>query len=141
MNHWKWHAPDPMCGSWVYYQTERVWIAYHSMSFLPELSKITLTCPKWVKGNKYGQFWLAQRQQNQYQLWTAQSQQNDQFENLNISSHEKARNIKFGQQVNIIEGVTLSTLPWQVVMLLAHNHVTNLIVSSYRGATVIKFGQ
>ena len=36
-------------------------------------------------------------------------QQNDQFENLYISSHGKARNIKFGQQVNIIERVPLGT--------------------------------
>ena len=67
--------------------------------------------------------------------------QNDQFENLYISSHGKARNIKFGQQVNIIERVPLGTPPQAVVMSLAHNHMTNLFISSYRGATVIKFGQ
>ena len=71
--------------------------------------------------------------------WTAQSQQNDQFENLYISSHGEARNIKFGQQVNIIERVTLGTPSQEVVMSLAHNHVANLFMSSYRGATVIKF--
>ena len=58
-----------------------------------------------------------------------------------ISSHEEARNIEFGQQVNIIETVPLGTPPQEVVMSLAHNHVTNLFISSYRGATVIKFGQ
>ena len=63
-----------------------------------------------------------------------------QFENLCISSHEEARNIKFGQQVNIIERVPLGASQ-AVVMTLAHNHVTNLFISSYRGATVIKFGQ
>ena len=67
-------------------------------------------------------------------------QQNDQFENLYISSHGKARNIKFGQQVNIIERVPLGTPP-QAVVMTAHNHVTNLFISSYREATVIKFGQ
>ena len=66
-------------------------------------------------------------------------QQNDQFENLYISSHGEARNIKFGQQVNIIERVPLGTPPQVVVMSLAHNHVTNLFISSYRGATVIRF--
>ena len=58
-----------------------------------------------------------------------------------ISSHEEARNIEFGQQVNIIETVPLGTPPQEVVMSLAHNHETNLFISSYRGATVIKFGQ
>ena len=60
---------------------------------------------------------------------------------LYISSHGEARNIKFGQQVNIIEMVPLGTPPQVVVMTIAHNHVTNLFISSYRGATVIKFGQ
>ena len=52
----------------------------------------------------------------------------------------EARNIKFGQQVNIIERVPLGALPQAVVILLAHNHVTNLFILSYRGATVIKWG-
>ena len=46
----------------------------------------------------------------------------------------KASNIKFGQQVNIIEKVPLGTLPQAVVMSLAHNHATNPLISSYRGA-------
>ena len=71
----------------------------------------------------------------------AQSQQNDQFENLYICSYGEVRNIKFGQQVNINEKVPLGTPPQAVVMTLAHNHMTNLFISSYRGATVIKFGQ
>ena len=50
-------------------------------------------------------------------------------------------NIKFGQQVKIIERVPLDTLPQAVVMSLAHDHMTNLFISSYRGATVIKFGE
>ena len=37
--------------------------------------------------------------------------------------------------------VPLGTLPEEVVMSLAHNHMTNLFISSYRWATVIKFGQ
>ena len=41
----------------------------------------------------------------------------------------------------MIERVLLGTLPQAVVMSLAHNHVTNLFISSYRGATVIKVGQ
>ena len=46
---------------------------------------------------------------------------------------------KFGQQLNI-EKVPLGTPPQAVVMTLAHNHMTNLFILSYRGATVIKFG-
>ena len=48
---------------------------------------------------------------------------------------------KFGQQVNITERVPLGTLSQVVVMSLAHNHMANLFISSYRGATVCKFGQ
>ena len=58
-----------------------------------------------------------------------------------ISSHGKTRNIEFGQLINIIERVPLGTPPQVVVMSLAHNHVKNLFILSYRGATVIKFRQ
>ena len=52
----------------------------------------------------------------------------------------EARNIKFGQHVNVIKKVLLGTPSQEVVMLLAYNHMTNLSISSYKGATVIKFG-
>ena len=42
---------------------------------------------------------------------------------LKFSTHGEARNIKSGQQVNI-EKATLGTPPQEVVMSLAHNHVT-----------------
>ena len=58
-----------------------------------------------------------------------------------IFRHREARNIKFGHQINIIERVPLGTLPQAVLMLLAHNHLTNLFISNYRGAAVIKFKQ
>ena len=58
-----------------------------------------------------------------------------------VFSQGEARNIKFGQQANIIERVPLGTPPQVVVMTLAHNYVTNLFISSYKGATVIKFRQ
>ena len=59
-----------------------------------------------------------------------------------ISSHGEARNIKFGQLVNLIQRVPLATLSWEVVMSLPHNHatLTNLFISRYREAVVIKFG-
>ena len=62
---------------------------------------------------------------------------------LKISSHGEARNIKFGHQVKLIQRVPLDTLSQEVVTLLPHNHMnlTNLFISSYRGAPVIKFGQ
>ena len=42
--------------------------------------------------------------------------------------------------MNIIERVRLGAQPQAVKMSLAHNHVTNLFISNYRGATVIKLG-
>ena len=36
----------------------------------------------------------------------------------------------------MIERVPLDTLPQAVVMSLAHNHLTNLFILSYRGATI-----
>ena len=49
------------------------------------------------------------------------------------SSHRKASNIKFGQQLNPIQRAPLGTLPQEVVMSLAHNPVTNLFISiTYR---------
>ena len=62
-----------------------------------------------------------------------------QFKTLNISSRGKARNIKFGHQINIIERVPLGILPQVVVMPSAHNHLTNHYISSYRGAAAINF--
>ena len=57
--------------------------------------------------------------------------------------HGEAKNIKFGDQVNLIQRVQLGPLSQKVVASLPHNHMTliNLFISSYRGATVIKFGQ
>ena len=43
-------------------------------------------------------------------------------------------------QINI-ERVPLDTPPQAVVMSLAHNHLINLFILSYRGAAIIKFGQ
>ena len=39
-----------------------------------------------------------------------------------------------------MERIPLVALLQAVVISLAHNHVTNLFISSYRGATVIKLG-
>ena len=61
-------------------------------------------------------------------------------EYIYIFSHREARNIKFGHQINI-ERVPPGTLPQAVVMSLVHNHLTDLFISSYRGAAVIKFKQ
>ena len=41
-----------------------------------------------------------------------------------ISSHGEARNIKFGQQVNLIQRVPLGTPPQEVLMSLPHNQMT-----------------
>ena len=85
---------------------------------LPKLSKITVNCPKGT------------------------NRVNSDLPKVSKTiSHRETRNIKFRQQVNIIERVPSGTPPQAVVMTLAHNHVTDLFISSCRGATVIKFGQ
>ena len=43
---------------------------------------------------------------------------------LKISSLGEARNIKFGQQVNLTQRGLLGTLPQEVVTALHHNHMT-----------------
>ena len=60
-----------------------------------------------------------------------------------ISSVMEKLETKFGQQVNLIQRILLGTPPQEVVTSLLYNHVilTNLFISSYRGAIVIKFGQ
>ena len=54
---------------------------------------------------------------------------------LKISSLGEARNIKFGQQVNLTQRGLLGTLPQEVVTSLHQNHMTlkNLLNSGYRG--------
>ena len=51
--------------------------------------------------------------------------------------------VSFRLQVSLIQKVLLGTPHQQVVTLLSHDHVTltNLFISSYARATVIKFGQ
>ena len=82
------------------------------------LSLFVLTCPKLAK-------WTSTFNCSRTAKWP--------IWNLYISSHREARNIKFGQQVNIIERVSLGTPPRTVLMPLAHNYTTNLLILSYRG--------
>ena len=65
------------------------------------------------------------------------------LKNLHFSSHVGVRNIKFKEQVNLILRVPLVTPPQEAATLLLHNYVTltNLFISSYRVANVVKFGQ
>ena len=51
-----------------------------------------------------------------------------------ITGHREARNIKFEQQVNLIQRAPLGTLPQEVLTSLPHNHMTliNFFISSYR---------
>ena len=51
------------------------------------------------------------------------------------------KKLEIWTQLNLIERVTLGTLPHEVETSLAYNHMTNLLISSYRGATVIKIEQ
>ena len=87
---------------------------------LPKLSKKT-DIPQVSKTEQTGNVWICPKLQN------------DQFENLYTSSHGEARNINFGQWVNIIEMAPLGTPPQAVVILLAHNHVTDLFHSVTKG--------
>ena len=90
LNHWKWLVLDPVLSSWSFFVKQRT----SSVNFdLAKVSKIS--------------------------NWTAQSHQNDQFENLYISSDGEPRTIKFGQQIIIIERVTLGTLPQEVVYVVS----------------------
>ena len=50
LKHWKWLAPDPMLVSWIFGQTQRVWIVFLQPVLL-KLSKITVTCPNPIKMN------------------------------------------------------------------------------------------
>ena len=53
---------------------------------------------------------------------------------------EKLETSDLDSRLKIIERVPLRTPPHTVVMS-QKNHMTNLFISSYRGAIVIKFGQ
>ena len=54
---------------------------------------------------------------------------------------EKLRTSNFKLQLNLIRRIQFHTPAQEVVMTLPHNQMTNLLMSSCKGATVIKFGQ
>ena len=60
-----------------------------------------------------------------------------------ISSHREARNIKFGQQVDLIQKISLGAPTQEVLMSLPHDHMTltNFFISSHWGYCYQKFGQ
>ena len=109
--------------------------------FLPKLSKITVTCPQSVKKEQIGTVLTCPKLAKWISALSCSKSAKWPIWNLYISSHVEARNIKFRQQVNIIERVPLGTPPQAVIMSLPHDHMTNLFFLSYSGATVIKFGQ
>ena len=64
------------------------------------------------------------------------------YSNLYIFSHGEARNIKSGNQVNLIQRVLLGTLPQEVLKsYLIFMRLWQISLSLVTGATVIKFGQ
>ena len=94
--------------------------------------------PKTTKMNKKCQIWLAQSKKMTYIFELLKSSKMSSLK-IYISSHREARNIRFGQQVKFHK-----VLPHQdVVPSLPHNHLTlkKKFIASYRGVTVIKFGQ
>ena len=112
------------------------------INVMPKPTKTTVTCPKQYKRISRINFDLP-KVNKMTQVLIAHSQQKDQLENLYICSNREARNIKFGQQANLIERVPRGTLLQELVTSLPHNHMilTNLFTSSYRRATLIQFGQ
>ena len=110
-------------------------------SVLPKHCKITVACLKSLKWTSRVNFNLPKvgRMTINFELLKVSK-----ITSLKIySSHGEGRNIKLEHQLNFIQRLQVSPLPKEVVMSLPHNHVilTNLFISSYRGATVIKFGQ
>ena len=107
---------------------------------LPRTNKIAVTWPYSVWNERVGSILIYPKSAKWLSILKCQKLQNHLFENLHISCHWEARNIRFEQKVNVIQRVLLGTLP-KVVTSLRHNNVRNLSTSSDRGATVIKFGQ
>ena len=101
--------------------------------FLNFLSNGGLDC--FVRSNNYdlsiftinkqvGSILTSQKSAKWIPIWAVQSQENGQFKNIYIFSHGEARNIKFGQLINLSQIVLLGTLPQEVVTSLTHNHMT-----------------
>ena len=127
---WKWLVPDPMHGSWIFCQTERLWSAFLRPNILSKLIKITVTYQKYVKIN---QFWLVQSQQNDHPFWTAQS---------HLKAMEKLETPDSNRQTSLIQRVPFGTPPHDVVTSLTQScDLANLFIISYRGTTVIKITQ
>ena len=82
---------------------------------LPRNSKITVPCPKSVELKEYSQ-WLSILNCSKSAIWAI-------WKSI-ISSHGEARNIKFWQQINFIQKVSLGTSPQELVTSLPHNYVT-----------------
>ena len=60
---------------------------------------------------------------------------------IDISPVMEKLETTFGHQINITERVPSGNPHQAVVMSLARNQLTNLFISSYRGAAAIKFWQ
>ena len=115
-----------------------------SQHVLPKLSKITVTQPQSVK--KRGTVLTCLKLAKWISTLNCSRSAKLPIWNLYISSHGEARNIKFGQQVNIIERVPsdtphvkswLGTFPLGLVTSLPFDYVTfiKLYISSFREAT------
>ena len=59
LDHWKWLMPDLMHVV-LEFLSNGEGLDHFLRHVLPELCKINVTCPKWVKWTKKGKFWLAQ---------------------------------------------------------------------------------
>ena len=132
LNHWKWLVPRPMFSSWIFCQTGSIWIIFLDLTFCPipwncwDMPKVSkkepvgsiLTCSKSAKLLSF----LKYSKSAKWPVWKS------------IYSHGKARNIKFGQQVNLIQRVPLGTQPQEVATSLPNNHVTEQLLLSHLGS-------
>ena len=77
--------PDAMGGSSIFLSSGGGFGLFFASQHLAQTQYKNCDLSKVTNISVQGHFWLAQSQQNYYQLWTTQSQQNDHFKNIYIS--------------------------------------------------------
>ena len=128
MNHWKWLVADHMMGgSWISVRWRGL-DYFLRRNILPKLWSVI--CLMSLKMNNEGPFVLAK-----FSRLTSNSEllKVSKMTSLKISSHGEARNIKFGQQINLIQGVHCLRRYWCHYIPHIHVTLTNLFISSQRG--------
>ena len=104
MNHWK-VLCQILCVVPEFFVKPRGFALFSVVWRLAQTHWNNCDLPKVSKNKQTFPFMTCPNQKNDYQFWTAQIQHNDRFEYQDIFSHDEARNIKFGHQVNLIQRV------------------------------------